>query len=593
VDVTRDDQALLTAAQAAQAAGKHDEALASYRQALASGIADSATSRVHYNIGKILLGLNRLDDAAQAYRAAIDDEPQLVDAYLDLGNIQQRQGKPWDAVETYRAILEYGPNAKVLVNISGLFHAFGMFTFAEASLTLAVRMAPDLAEAHNNLANLYRDKGDVAKAAEHYQQAVGRSDNPDYLSSLLFCLCFVEGADPETVYREHLAYNDRFIAPLRGRRRTHANLRDPDRKLRVGYISPDFRRHPGGHMLMPIFQHHDRTQFDVIAYSNAQQGDDRTEAMRAKVTEWRECATLSDDAVADRIIADRIDILVECTGHMAGTRLPLCGLKPAPIQISFPLYPNTTGVETMDYRLMDPYFAPEGAEAWHSEKIIRLPAVHVPYSPLPEDIRPADPPPFTAAGHVTFGSFNNLAKLGPATVAAWARILKEVPSARLRIKWQGVRVDGADWVTDRFAAHGIDAARIELAEYTPHPYTGYRDIDICLDPLFANGGTTTCDALWMGVPVVTKYGRTPFSRVGLCHLTNVGLTELIASDVDEYVRIAVDLATDRDRLVAVRRGLRERFARSPVMNGAQYTRDLETEYRRVWRAFCAAPPAIP
>jgi predicted O-linked N-acetylglucosamine transferase (SPINDLY family) len=587
VDVPSDYHALLAAA---QAVGQPQAALTFYRQALATGITDVNTSRIHYNIGKIEVGLDRLDDAVVAYRAAIACEPQLIDAYLELGNVQQRQGKPWEAVETYRAILAFGPNPKALVNIGGILHAFGALAEAEASLTLAVRLAPDLAEAQNNLANLYRDKGDAAKAAEHYRCAVALSDNPDHFSSLLFCLCFVEDADPDAVFREHLVYNERFIAPLRGRRRPHANVRDPDRKLRVGYISPDFRRHPGGHMLMPIFQHHDRTQFELVAYNSAPYADDRTEAMRAGADEWCESATLPDQVLADRIVADRIDILVECTGHMAGTRLPLCGLKPAPIQISFPLYPNTTGVETMDYRIMDRYFAPEGSEAWHSEKLIRLPTVYVPYSPLPEDIQPADPPPFTTSDHVTFGSFNNLAKVGPMTVAAWARILKEVPSARLRIKWLGVRAGGTDWVTSRFATHGIDIARIELAEYTPHPYTGYREIDICLDPLFSNGGTTTCDALWMGVPVVTKYDRTPFSRAGLSLLTNAGLPELIASNVDDYVHIAVTLATDPARLRAVRHGLRDRFARSPVMDGAGYTRELEAEYRRAWRTFCASPP---
>jgi protein O-GlcNAc transferase len=339
---------------------------------------------------------------------------------------------------------------------------------------------------------------------------------------------------------------------------------------------------------MPLLEHYDRTQFEVVVYFTSAMADDRTAAARTLADQWRDCATLGDEALGDLIVEDRIDILVECTGHMAGTRLIMCGLKPAPIQISFPLYPNTTGVETIDYRIMDPIFAPAGAEAWHSETLIRLPDAHVCYAPLPEDIAPSNPAPFLANGHVTFGSFNNFAKVGPTTAAAWGRIVNAVPHSRLRIKWLGVQTHGADWVMQRFAAAGLDASRIELAAYAPHPYPPYREIDICLDPLFANGGTTTCDALWMGVPVVTMYGRTPFSRVGLCHLTNVGLTELVARDVDEYVGLAVGLAREPDRLSALHRTLRARLAASPLMDGARYTRNLEAEYRRVWTRHCAS-----
>ena len=223
-----------------------------------------------------------------------------------------------------------------------------------------------------------RDKGEAERAVVEYRRALAADPlYADAFSSLLFTLSFVESADPDAVYREHLEFNARFIAPLRGRRRRHTNRRDPDRKLRVGYVSPDFRRHVSGHYLMPVFRHHDHSRFEIFAYYNNRQSDDWMGIFRSLVDQWRDCIALSDDALAEQIAADGIDILVECTGHMAGTRLRMCGLKPAPIHISFPIYPNTTGVETIDYRIMDPWFASSEADAWLSEKLIRLPDVHV------------------------------------------------------------------------------------------------------------------------------------------------------------------------------------------------------------------------
>ena len=567
--------------------GRLDAAMESYRAALRL---NPGHVGAQCNLAHLFARLGRLAEAEPACRRALELRPDFAEAYNTLGNVQKELGRLGDAEASYRAAIRLNPNYPgALSNLGNVLRQTDRLEEAEACHLEALRLSPNFSAGHNNLGNIYLDKGEVDRAIAEFRLASAADPHKDGpISNLLFALCFAEGADPDAVYREHLQYNQRIIVPLRPRRRQHANTREPERKLRVGYVCADFRRHASGHYLMPVFRNHDHAQFEIFAYYNRQTSDDWTAEMRSLADHWHVCTGLSDDALADQIVADRIDILVDCTGHMAETRLPMFGLKPAPIQISFPLYPNTTGVETIDYRIMDPYFAPPEADAYHSETLIRLPDVHACYAPLPEEMAPCNPPPCLTRGYVTFGSFNNFAKIGPSTVAAWVRILKEVPSARLRLKWLGLRERGAGRVTRRFAEAGADPARIELAGWAPHPYPPFRDLDICLDPLFPNGGTTTCDALWMGVPVVTMYGRTPFARVGLCHLTNIGLTELIARDPDEYVHIAADLARDPSRLAALHAGLRDRFAGSPLMDGRRYTKNLEGAYRRVWREYCAS-----
>lgn len=578
-------------ADAALAAGQFEEAAAHYAAALAAEPDGARTAALQHKLGKALERLGRLDEAEASYRASLQRDPARVDAYLDLGHMVRLTGRAQDALQIYQQSLAHGPHPGALVNIGGILHAFHQMEEAETSYKLALQLHPDLAEAHGNLANLYRDMGDTQRALAHYRRALAINPRQaEVFSNLLFALCFSEEAGPDAVYREHLAYNARFIAPLRAQRRAHARPRDPDRKLRIGYVTADARRHAGGQFLRAPFEHYDRTRFEVFVYFNRIQGDDWTDLMHGWVDHWCDCFALSDNALADRIVADEIDILLDCNGHMAGTRLPMFGLKPAPLQISFPIYPNTTGVETIDYRIMDDHLAPPGAESWHSETLIRLPDVHVCYAPFRDGIPPSDPAPVVANGYVTFASFNNFAKLGPATIQAWARILTAVPSARLRLKWIGLREHNAGWMMRRFAEAGLDPSRIDLIEWQAHPYPAYRDVDICLDPLFPNGGTTTCDALWMGVPVVTKVGTTAFARVGLCNMSALGLTDLIARDTDDYVRIATALAVDKDRLAALHRGLRERAAVSPLMDGRRYIKNLEAAYRHVWKDYCRRTP---
>jgi protein O-GlcNAc transferase len=361
---------------------------------------------------------------------------------------------------------------------------------------------------------------------------------------------------------------------------------DPERPLLVGYVSPDFRTHPGGNFLSPMLLNHDQRQFRTVAYYSNDIEDAFTQLASRTAHSWVPCRGMSDEDLARRIHADRIDILVECAGHMAMNRLGVFARKPAPIQVSFPLYPNTTGLETIDYRVGDPYFTPPWLDRFYAERIMRLPETCACYYPGYEAVEPAEALPALANGLVTFGSFNNIAKISPTTVRLWAAVLRAVPASRLLIKWRGLDVADPVWLSSRFAAEGV-GDRVTYLGHSPGVYAPYRQLDICLDPFPANGGTTSCDALWMGVPVVTLAGDTTFARAGLGVLTNAGLAELVAHDEQDYVARAAALARDLPRLAALRQGLRQRFKASPMMDGERYMRHLEAAYRQAWRDWCA------
>jgi protein O-GlcNAc transferase len=479
-----------------------------------------------------------------------------------------------------------------------VLQALDRISLAERTYRRAVACSSEDPHGYNALARLAKDKGEIDRAIALFRTAIERAPTDAALfSNLLFALCFTE-TPPAAVYAEHRRFEARFAAPLRPRQRPHDNPPDPERRLRVAYLSPDFRRHPGGYFFESFLANHDRRQFEVIGYSASPVGDDFTERLAPLTQSWTIVDALDDEALAERIRADRIDILVECAGHMAGNRMLVFARKPAPVQVSFPLYPNTTGLDAMDYRIMDPHFAPPGAEAWHSEILARLPDVHVCYTPGDDAPPPAADPPSVASGLFTLGCFNNYAKVRDPVVALWTRILRRLPEARLVLKWYGMGEARPDWVHARFAAAGLPASeiaagRIVTRGFEPNQYDAYLDIDLTLDPFPANGGTTSCDSLWMGVPVVTLTGDTPFSRVGLCHLTNLGLPELVTRTPEAYEDLVVALARDPQRLQRLRSGLRQRMAASPLVDGPRYTRHLEAAYRTMWRRWCRGEAKSP
>ncbi|HEY2343624.1 MAG TPA: hypothetical protein VGH90_11360, partial [Chthoniobacteraceae bacterium] len=370
----------------------------------------------------------------------------------------------------------------------------------------------------------------------------------------------------------------------------HSNNRSPERRLRIGYVSPNFCDHVVGRNVLPLLREHDRERFEIFCYSNLTEPDSITREFGGQADRWRNIVGIADQPVAETIRADGIDILVDLSLHMARNHLSVFARKPAPVQVTFAGYPGGTGLAAMDYRLTDPYLDPPGAtDADYREKSIRLRHSFWCYDPaamgLAGDLKRAQSPR-TPSETIRFGFLGNFCKVNGAVLRLWARVLAAVPKSRLLL----LAAEGShrQSVLEIFRGHGIAERRAEF--FTPRPrmeyLEAYREIDIVLDSFPYNGHTTTLDALWMGAPVVTLIGRTVVGRAGFSQLSNLGLPELAASSPDEYVRIAKDLAADSPRLAVLRGGLRERMLDSPLTKAGSFTRDVEAAYRKMWHSWC-------
>jgi predicted O-linked N-acetylglucosamine transferase (SPINDLY family) len=390
--------------------------------------------------------------------------------------------------------------------------------------------------------------------------------------------------DPGQLFQEHLEWGRHCPHSAMLHKRPSDN---EGRPLRIGYLSPDFCSHPVAFFIEPLLARHDRSSFEVFCYSDVAHPDGITTHFRRLVPAWRDIRHLSDDELARRIHADRIDILVDVAGHTANNRLRVFACKPAPLQVTWLGYPNTTGLAAMDYRLTDAWADPPGeTEHWHSETLIRLQGGFLCYRPL-EGVSVTAPPCLTTR-HVTFGSFNNLAKVTPEVIAVWSRLLRRVPTARLLLKTKPLRdKDTQEAVYEQFARYGVDRGRVDLIGWVEKmgDHMGlYGRVDIALDTFPYNGTTTTCEALWMGVPVVTLAGGTHAGRVGVSLLSRIGLSEFIAGTPDEYIELAVQLANDRERLDRLRNHLRGQVAASSLCDAESFARNVEASYRTIWQS---------
>jgi predicted O-linked N-acetylglucosamine transferase (SPINDLY family) len=442
------------------------------------------------------------------------------------------------------------------------------------------------ATTHNTLANTLRLQGKLAEALEHYAISLSiEPDAADVRSNYLYVHNCLAEQNLSAIFQAHREFGARCDRPMPPAARVGGGT--PGR-LRVGYVSPDFRQHSVAHFIEPVLAAHDRERFEVFCYANNTVSDDTTRRLKALVPQWRLIHGRDDAEVAQLIRADGIDILVDLAGHTAKNRLPLFGLKPAPVQVTWLGYPNTTGMTTMDFRITDRFADPPGeSDSLHTERLYRMPECFLCFLP-PAPSPDVGPLPALHRGFVTFASFNNFAKITPQVIAAWARLLQRVPGSRLAMK--NISMDAAhvrEHLRTALARAGIEAARLELLSPSATPMEHlerYNAVDIGLDPFPYNGTTTTCDALWMGVPVVALEGRSHVGRVGVSLLNNAGLAQLVARDGDDYVEIAARLAGDLPRLASLRGALRERLRASPLMDAPRFTRHLEAAYADMWRA---------
>jgi predicted O-linked N-acetylglucosamine transferase (SPINDLY family) len=532
---------------------RYDEAVASCDAALAlkPNDADALANR-----GNALTHLRRFDEALASLDQALALDPRLSTAWMGRGNVLVRLNR----------------------------HAAALVAYQNALVA-----KPDNINAMVQLAQFHERHGQIDEALSWYDRALAiKPDFADAISNRIFTLDFATnvGVEEQQAARKYwwrqigskLAEKSRF---------RHDNDPDPARRLVLGYVSADFRRHSAAATFRPVLQHHDKTQFEIVCYSCSVEQDEKTEEFRGIADRWVDAAQLPDQTLAERIAADKIDILVDLSGHSAGNRLGAFARKPAPVQVTAWGHGTGTGLPTIDYLFCDPVTMPQSVRAFFAEKLYDLPCI-ITTEPPPPGLQPSDPP-VLVNGHVTFGVFNRMSKVSDEAVAVWAEILTRVPHARLLMKDGGLDDSAVrDGLRDRFAARGLSPDRVEFLGYTPREQhlAAYASVDICLDPFPQNGGVSTWEALHMGVPVVAKLGNVPVSRLTGAILTSLGLNDWVAESAEEYARIAVERASMSDQLRELRHRLATMIANSASGNGARYTRAVEQAYRTMWQDYC-------
>jgi predicted O-linked N-acetylglucosamine transferase (SPINDLY family) len=568
---------------------KLDQAVIHYERALSL---QPDFPEAHNNLANAFMMLRKLDQAVVHFERALALRPDFPEAHCNLGNTYSALRKLDQAVVHFERALALRPDFPEAHNNLGLaLAAQTQMDEAVAHYQRALSLRPDYVEAHINFGNALSAQGHPHQSVAHFERALSlQPNNAPARSNLLQALNYTSGLDPVAVYAAHRDFAQRWEATLSTSIPAHANDRSPERRLRIGYVSSDFRQHSVSYFLEPVLAHHDHDRFEIFCYANNLQEDKVTERLISYADHWIRIFGLPDEQVVQQIRADRIDILIDLGGHTGYNRLLIFTHKPAPIQVAWLGYPNTTGLSAMDYRLTDGFADPLGAtEQLHSEKLIRLPECFSCYQP-PTEVPEVSGLPAREKGYVTFGSFNNLAKITPEVMAVWAKILQAVPGSRLTLKNAGLGGSIAQQtVRDTFAGLGVALERIELLgrdQSERAHLERYGSIDVGLDPFPYNGATTTCETLWMGVPVITLAGRTHAGRVGASQLSNLGLAEFIGHTTEEYISISTRLASDLERLGQLRAELRARMAASPLTDGLRFTKHLEQAYRGMWQDWC-------
>lgn len=551
---------------------------------------DPSAAEAESALGLGLLELGRPGEALAHLARARERLPKHTPTLNRLGLALKRVGKFSEARQVLEAAAAIAPDLQVMVNLSGVCFELSQMSEAHAWAARAVNEHPGSPEAHNNLGLVLREQGDVAGGLAHFEAACALAPQGWlWQSGRLLSLNYLAEVDAAALGAAHRTVGEAWVASVAGQRRLEPRHPHPDRRLAIGYVSPDFRRHSVGYFVESFLGEHDPAAVEITCYASSPVRDQVTTRLQAMVPRWRDVAGLSDRACQELMVADGIDVLVDLAGHTSHNRLAVFARRAAPVQMTYLGYGVTTGLPTMDYLLTDEVADPPDQPGSGSESPLYLPGGYLSYRPPfgVTDGPSVAPLPARASGHVTFGSFNNLAKISDAVIDLWARLLLRVPGARMLVKGRGLGAPQARARLEaRFTARDVDPGRVDLAP----PISGvadhlalYGSVDIALDTYPYNGTTTTCEALWMGVPVVTLAGKTHMSRVSHSILARVSADELVAFDGEGYLRIAAALATDLDRLEALRHQLRQRMLGSPLMDGRRLARALEGAYRLAWR----------
>ncbi len=571
-----------------EAAGDIDAAVRSYEAALAI---DPGDAYANYNLGKVLCARRDLERAEILLRAALDRKPEFPEVQVVLSNLYESRGDLAPAVSALESALKQRPDwVGVLFNYAGILWKLHRISEAETALRRAIAIDPGLVPAYGLLGNILRGQARIPEALEVLGAA--RKLDPgrlDIESTELFMLTCWDEISSEALFVRHKDFGVRLERAIAPRFEPFGNSRDPERRLRVGYVSGNFNFHPVAFFAIPLLERHDRSACEIFCYWTGDTVDDFTRQVRARADVWRDAASMSDARLAETINHDGIDILVDLSGHSGFFRLAVFAQQPAPVQVTWLGYLSTTGMTRMQYRLCDRHTDPPGmTDRFHTETLVRLPNSQWCYRPV-VSIDCSETPPFRRNGFITFGSFSNVLKLSPTVRRLWAEILTRLPDSRIVFAGvpQGPIRDGL--IRD-FEKAGIAVGRIAIlprlgsADYL----RSFNDIDVALDTTPYSGGTTTCDTLWMGVPIITVAGTRSISRSTASILATVGLSDWIAASPEDYVRLAVEHAGDQAVITELRQTLRERMRASPLMDELQFARDVEDAYRRMWRAWCGS-----
>lgn len=549
-----------------------------------------------YLLGLSLARLDRTPEALEWLKVAADYRPPQADAMVEYGCALFDCGRWEEGVAQVRAAALAFPNdARARVVLAKMLVQGGLFVPAMEQAMHAMQRAPQVAEPVSVFATCLAGLGYAEEAAEWFARAVATDPNDlRTRANLCHALNAAGGTDPGEVCRRHRELGA-MMAERAPSGRPHTNARDPGRRLRVGLLSPDFREHPVARFMLPLLRHAPKHEVEFVAYSSLVRGDDTTTLVRGAVDAWRDVCGLDDAALADLVRRDGVDVLVDLAGHTGGTRLAVLASRPAPVQITYLGYANTTGLPGVDARLVDWVTDPAGAEAFATERLVRLDGCMVCFDPLlcgPDEGGPVAPPPSAARGHVTFGSFNNATKTSGATLSLWAGVLRAVPGSRLALKGKGLDEPTSRGVVQRrLVQAGVDPARVEILTYRGghgEHLRAYAEVDIALDTHPYSGTTTTCEALWMGVPVVTLTGRSHASRVSASVLKASGCGGWVTGSVEEYAGVAASLAGDIAGLKALRAGLRERVRASSLCDAGRFAAGWTAALRGEWTRWCRA-----
>ena len=582
-------RAALNIGNALSTQGKLQEAAASYQEALRL---EPGYGAAHANLGKIYLGQGRYQQAVEHYAAAVQALPHSADALVGLGCAMEELQRYAEALEAYHRALAIQPDfAGAKLNLGRTLILLNQPDAAVDYLEEALVGMPDNGLVYALIGQAMGNLCLTQQAVIYQRRALELNAPKEALLAhiLLFNLNHLPDCSPEELFAAHRDYAQRYCSALYPQNPKYQNIPDPEQRLKIGYVSGDFREHPVSRFIEPVLAHHDPASFEVHAFYNYHLHDEVTARLKQLVVGWHSIWNEDDAAVADLIRSLGIDILIDLSGHTENQRLLVFARKPTPVQATWLGYLGTTGLATMDYRICDAYTDPPGlTERFHTEKLIRLPECqwcHVPYIDLP----PVSQLPFLRNGYLTLGSFNKATKLNERVLMLWAEILNAIPESRLMI------ASVPKGRTEEHFAAILEKAGVARSRFEFIPRIAYRDylaslttVDIALDPFPYNGGTTTLDTLVMGVPLVTLAGDHSIARGGVSLLSNLGLTELIAATTQDYLEIVRQLAEDPARLATLRGSLRERVLASSLMDGSRFTHHIEALYRQMWRGWCAS-----